>query len=211
MTGNITTSNKNFKIKDANNYVSKYIKNCIKENKGKKSIEVTLPISVVGHGMRPFGASPSPNDYIDFTLDLGFKKIEGLGKWDVERLSMAFSELIKELGKKYYQVDEYPISFGMYAGNFLPSNMNVRFVMFAKPCREYFSFEKLFNEKSRTPLENFANYHVTYGNIVEYIAYDKECCKHLRESVKAKCKGKKSKLDLRLTEHGNFYYIEVDR
>ena len=71
MTGNITTSNKNFKIKDANNYVSKYIKNCIKENKGKKSIEVTLPISVVGHGMRPFGASPSPNDYIDFTLDLG--------------------------------------------------------------------------------------------------------------------------------------------
>ena len=201
-------NNKDFTIKEFRKDLEKYIKNHLKENKGKKSIELTFPVSVIGHGARPFGANPLPTDYIDFTLDLGFKKIEGLGKWDVARLSMVFSELIKELGKKYYQVDEHPISFGMYAGNFLPSGINVRFVMFAKPCREYFSFEKLFNEKSRTPLENFANYHITYGNYVEYIAYDKEYCKNLLNSLKIKCKGKKNKLDLRLTEHGRFYHIE---
>ena len=50
MTGNITTSNKNFKIKDANNYVSKYIKNCIKENKGKKQ---ALAPNSAGHFLLP--------------------------------------------------------------------------------------------------------------------------------------------------------------
>lgn len=153
-------------------------------------VEANVEVSLMGHGDRPFGSSPSKGDYRDVTVAVGDTKWSGLGLADMYRLK-------GELAKYAHLFDNVATKDLYFSyGNFTPDveGFPVAFRKFGEPCDEFKELSKLVMERYGMKLKVDDLYEVSlfgksgrYGESGErrYTAFDKFECKRCINEIKS--------------------------
>ena len=167
-------------------WVSKEREAVLKEAIAEANVEVSL----MGHGDRPCGSSPSKGDYRDVTVAVGDTKWSGLGLADMYRLK-------GELAKYSHLFDNVATKDLYFSyGNFTPDveGFPVAFRKFSEPCDEFKELSKLVMERYGMKLKVDDLYEVSlfgksgrYGESGErrYTAFDKLECRRCINEIKS--------------------------
>ena len=152
---------------------------------GNGLLKMSLDLSVVGHGIRPFGQYEK-NDYRDFAIKIGKKEWKGLTRLDIQSIGQSIR---KVKGFEIISKDHY-IGFGQLAPDFqYPTD----FIKYGEPCKEFKELAKLVEKKYGIELKLQDLYLVRMSGTIKdqevgdrtYIAYAPYRCKQLIEKIKS--------------------------
>lgn len=148
--------------------------------------EVTLNLSMVGHGLRPFGNN-DPSAYIDLCIDVCGHPFSGIGSCEILKVAKELGTLAKSAGyeteNKEHHADQrttftFPTTFRTYG----------------KPCKEFKELAKVVERKTGLVLEPTTLYRCrlfgkrsVYNESGRkyYTAFNERECARLLESVKS--------------------------
>lgn len=178
--------------------------------------ECKVKVSVVGHGLRPFG-DYEPSDYIDLSITVGGKSFDGLGKYDVGEIALDLRSLAEKSG---IEVEDTDLHYS--CGNFTPDCVFPSvYRTYGEPCSEFRELKELAKRELGITLDSKTLYGVRlfgkrgrYGESGRraYTAYDVMECRQLIAGIKShegeKVVGKVCKVDDIDTDYSRRYETE---
>ena len=148
--------------------------------------EVTLNLSMVGHGLRPFGNN-DPSAYIDLCVDVCGHSFSGIGSCEILKVAKELGTLAKSAG---YEIEEKE----HHADQRTTFKFPTTFRTYGNPCKEFKELAKVVERKTGLVLEPTTLYRCrlfgkrsTYGESGRkyYTAFNERECARLLENVKS--------------------------
>ena len=148
--------------------------------------EVTLNLSMVGHGFRPFGDN-DPSAYIDLCIDVCGHQFDGIGSCEIIKVAKELGTLAKSAG---YEMEDKEHQADLRTTFTFPTT----FRTYGKPCKAFKELAKVVERKTGLVLEPTTLYRCrlfgkrsTYGESGRkyYTAFNERECARLLENVKS--------------------------
>lgn len=148
--------------------------------------EITLNVSMVGHGFRPFGDN-DPSAYIDLSIEVCGHSFNGIGSCEIIKVAKELGTLAKAAG---YEMEDKEHSADHRTTFTFPTT----FRTYGKPCKEFKELAKVVERKTGLVLEPTTLYRCRlFGkrSVYDesgrkyYTAFNERECAKLLESVKS--------------------------
>ena len=185
------SKDKNVDIKKIANEIKEHIANYVSAQSVRNNVvECKVEVSVIGHGIRPFGKN-EPNDYIDLSVNFNGHEWDGLGSCDVLNIANEIERWAKTLAVDVEKTNLNYTFDPFHTDGEFPTYLR----FFSEGCKEFNELRDFVMRYGiNLGLRDLYNVRLfgkrgQYGESGErdYIAYNPNECKRLLEMAKKGC------------------------